>query len=324
MQIGLNIGSSYVKVASKGGIKSFPSLVGTLDLTEFSLVEQDVIAFPDHSVFVGNAAITQSALPYRRESRNWILSDEWYYLFLAALTEVSSATRLDVDIVTGLPLGFFSDRELLRARILGSHDIKRLGRTRQIFNIRSVRVIPETFGTHFYVCINELGAMQNDLMHKKVGYLDVGSKTTNFQAVQNMESLSRESGTIDYGCWDVVRSLHGWLSNEFPRLQLAEHQVLDAMTQGFITYDGEKVDIMPRVLMYSKNLRNAVDAALSRFWEDNSGSFDAFFLTGGGYNIVQDIMREKFKQAQVVEEPFYANAIGMYRFSKYVELHAGN
>jgi hypothetical protein len=322
MYIGLNVGSSYTKFASKSGVKSFPSLVGTLDLTEFSLVEQDVIAFPEHSVFVGNAAITQSALPYRRESRNWILSDEWYYLFLAALTEVSAATRLDVDIVTGLPLGFYSDRELLRARILGAHEVKRMGRSRQIFNIRTVRVIPETFGTHFYVTIDEAGRIQNDLMQKKVGYLDVGSKTTNFQAVQNMESITKESGTIDYGCWDIVRSLHGWMQNEFPRLQLAEHQVLAALTDRFIMYDGEKIDITSRVLMYSKNLRNAVDAAMSRFWEDNSGSFDAFFLTGGGYNIVEDIITNKFRQAKVVDDPFHANAIGMYRFAKYVEQHA--
>lgn len=322
MHIGLNIGSSYVKIASKSGVKSFPSLVGTLDATDFSLLEQDVIAFPDHSVFVGNAAITQSILPYRRESRNWILSDEWYYLFLAALTEVSTATRLEVSIVTGLPLGFYKDKDLLKARIIGMHEIKRAGRTKQVFNVNDVRIIPETFGTHFYVAINEQGNIQTDLMHKKIGYLDVGSKTTNFQAVQNMASISKQSGTIDYGCWDIVRSLQGWISNEFPRIQLAEHQVLHAITDGYIMYDGEKVDLSAKVLQYSKNLRNAVDAALSRFWEDDSGSFDAFYVTGGGNTIVKDIMQAKFKQARVVAEPFYANAIGMYRFSKYVEQHA--
>ena len=320
MDTGINIGSSYVKAVMDKRTVSFPSVVGTYDITDFGfgMSSADIIAFPELEVLVGNAAVTTSGYTFRRESRDWILSDEWLHLFYAAMSELTQATNVDVTVVTGLPIAFYADKELVQKRLLGKHSFRREGRALQHVNVTQVRVIPESFGTLFYKAMDASGKIIDGLLQKKVAILDVGSKTTNGQVVQNMEALKAESFSVDIGCWDIARKMRGWLGNKFPRLELKDHQILDIITSGKVSYDGDMYNVVDNVANYTANMRKAIEAALSQYWDDNSGSYDVILLTGGGYGIIKDTILKKYKQAEVVDQPVMANAQGMYRFARYL------
>ena len=106
MKIGLDIGYSATKAVSGGRRMNFPSVVGTPDKARFAVGAQAaalVLVEPEH-VLVGAEAVRQSRFVNRREDRRWIESLEWYTLALAALSELTSATRCDLQIVTGLPV----------------------------------------------------------------------------------------------------------------------------------------------------------------------------------------------------------------------------
>lgn len=323
MLLGLNIGYSYVKCAYGSGntIKhvGFPSLVGSYDMASFAFLEKQIIALESEQVLVGDAAVVQSESDFRTENREWVLNDVWKQLMYAAISEVTAATRVDITIVTGLPISFYADKDLLRSARRGEHTFKRAGRSKQNINITEFRVVPEPFGALFDEAFNANGTTKSDLLERKVGVIDVGSKKINFQSVSAMEPLETESGTIDYGIWNMVRAVQRWIGDTMPELTLRDHQVMQAITNGYVQYYGEKVDISDRVKTYSTHLCKSIEAALSRFWRDNKGSFDTIILTGGGSRLVKDMVLDMFKQAHVAQDPIFANANGMYKFAKYIE-----
>jgi hypothetical protein len=94
MNIGLDVGYSAVKAVAGERRVTFPSAVSTPDKARFSLNASAsiMLVHPDH-VHVGEGAVAQSRFLRQREDRRWIESDEWYSLFLAAVTEITSSFR---------------------------------------------------------------------------------------------------------------------------------------------------------------------------------------------------------------------------------------
>ncbi len=182
MNVGIDLGYSAVKLVSDRRRKTFASVVGTPDLGRFSLGEQDghiVLNAPEH-VLVGEGAMTQSRFVNRREDRAWIESAEYYHLFLAALTELTTATVADLLVVTGLPVAFYNDKAALRERLVGVHKVTRVGRHAQTFKVGECRVIPQPFGTLLAAALDDRGHIADqDLATGSVGVIDVGGKTTN-------------------------------------------------------------------------------------------------------------------------------------------------
>ena len=135
MNLGIDLGYSAVKMVADQRRKTFPSVVGTPDLGRFSLGEQNdniILTTPAH-VLVGEGAMSQSRFVNRREDRAWIESAEYYHLFLAALTELTTATVVELLLVTGLPVAFYNDKATLRERLMGIHKVAREGRHAQTF-----------------------------------------------------------------------------------------------------------------------------------------------------------------------------------------------
>ena len=121
MNIGLDVGYSAVKAIAGERRVTFPSVVGTPDRARFSLNGADassIILTEPASVLVGEGAVLQSRHLKRREDRGWVESAEWYHLVLAAMTELTTATSVDLRIVTGLPVAFYADKDQVRDRLL--------------------------------------------------------------------------------------------------------------------------------------------------------------------------------------------------------------
>jgi PRTRC genetic system protein D len=318
MNIGIDLGYSAVKLVSDRRRKTFPSVVGTPDLGRFSLGEQEnhiVLDAPEH-VLVGQGAMTQSRFVNRREDRAWIESAEYYHLFLAALTELTTATVADLLVVTGLPVAFYNDKAALRERLVGAHKVTREGRHAQTFKVGECRVIPQPFGALLAAALDNRGRIaDHGLAAGSVGVIDIGGKTTNLLSVKRLAEIGRETESVAVGAWDVVRAVRSFLADRCPNLELRDHQVVEAIVARQVRYYGEPVDLKPVVDAALEPMANQVIAQASQLW-NGGASLDAILVAGGGALLLGPYLKAHFRHARVVSEPVFANAEGYWKLAQ--------
>lgn len=319
MNIGIDIGYSAVKAQAKARRATFASVIGTPDRSRFSLNGTNEILLRDpHNVLVGGDAVTQSRFLRRREDRNWIESVEWYTLFLASLTELTTATRADVNVITGLPLAFYDDKRTVERVISGEHTVSRDGRTAQRFTVTGVRVIPQPFGALLSVCLNDSGRIVDvDLATGNVGVIDVGGKTTNLLAVKSLSEIARDTASVSVGAWDAVRGLRGFLEREYPDLELRDHEIAGIIQARALTYYGDGADIGDVIDEMLAPLAEQVIAEATQLWNGAAG-LKAILVAGGGALLLGPYVKRHFRHAVVVDDPVFANAVGFWKFAERV------
>ncbi|MBU1751570.1 MAG: ParM/StbA family protein, partial [Chloroflexi bacterium] len=260
----------------------------------------------------------------RREDRDWVDSDEWRTLFLAALTELTEATVVEFRIVTGLPVAFFEgDKVKVRDRLLGDHRTKRPNRRAQMFKVTEAHVIPQPFGTLLSVCLDDRGAIVDQaLATGKVGVVDIGGKTTNLLSVNRLAEISAETDSVNVGAWDMVRSVRRYLSNECPDLDIRDHEIIEAVIARQVKYYGQPVDLTAEVNKTLEPMADQVMAAASEMWNGGAG-LDAILIAGGGALLLGPYIAPQFNRvagrpdfARVVPDPVFANARGYWRFAQ--------
>lgn len=321
MFAGLDLGYNAVKVIGDGRRAAFPSAVGTPDRARFALNGDNagaiVLLEPAH-VLVGEEAIQQSRFLTRREDRRWVESDEWYSLFLAGLTELTPATVADVNLVTGLPVAFYDDKDKVTARLLGEHRAQREGRKAQVLRVQRARVIPQPFGSLLAAVLDDRGGIVDAaLARAAVGVIDVGGKTCNLLSVNRLSEIGRETASVNVGGWDLVRAARQWLSQNYPGLDdLRDHQLAAAIQAGELRYYGAPVDNFPAMIAdLAADLAGQVIAEASHLW--NGGAMlDAVLVTGGGALLLGGAICKHWKHARQVADPVHANATGYYKLAR--------
>jgi len=324
MNIGMDIGYSAVKAIHCGDPSkwvSFPSVTGTPQDLEFSADGQPVngilLASPQR-VLVGWEAVIQSDYLDRREDRHWIQGDEWYNLFLAALTELTTATRAELRIVTGLPVAFLGDKDLVRDRLLGEHRPERERRSTQSLQVTAAKVIPQPFGALLSCALDDRGhEADSSFFTGTAGVVDVGGKTTNLLSAQGLRMIGRETASVSKGAWDAVRSLRKWLTDHCPDLELRDHQVIEAIIARKVKYYGETVDLSQPVDAILEPFAHDVLAAASQLWNGAAG-LDVILVSGGGALLLGPYIKARFRHARTVSNPVFANALGFWRYAQYL------
>ena len=314
--IGLDVGYSETKAKDKDGRVSFASVVGTADKAHWSLAESATIILTEPGpVQIGEGAVSQSRFLRRREDRGWIESDEWYALFLAALSELAKGS-FEARVVTGLPVAFYDDGKVLRDRLLGRHRLQREGRRVQTVEVTDCRVIPQPFGALLSVCLNDRGQIvDGELASGAVGVMDVGGKTTNLLSVNRLSEIGRETASVNVGAWDTIRAMREWLTVHCPNLDLRDHQVIDAVISRQVKYYGEVVDLSGPVDEVLEPLAEQVLAEATQLW-NGAAALDAILVSGGGALLLGDYVRRHFRHARVIEDAVFANAVGFWRFAE--------
>lgn len=317
MNIGLDIGYSHTKAITTNKQIGFPSIVGTPDVSRFSLDEPGdslILTHPVH-VQVGEHAISQSRFTHRREDRAWIHSDEWYALALTALTECTLGSP-EIKIVTGLPVSFYSDREIVRTRLLGEHKVQRESRRAQSLRITHCRVIPQPFGTLLSMCLGNHGrVIDQELATGNVGVIDVGGKTTNLLSVSRLSEISRETVSVPLGAWDVVRAVKTWLAEHCPALNLRDHQVNTAIVNREVSYYGKSVDLSDIVDRTLSPMAEQVLSEATQLWNGGAG-LNVILITGGGARLLGPRIVERFPHGMVVGDPIFGNALGYFKLAQ--------
>jgi plasmid segregation protein ParM len=320
MNIGGDFGYHSTKAMGLNGQKVlFNSITGTPNKSRFSLNGADngiIITQPNH-VMVGGAVEVHSRFIQRREDRGWIDSDEYLSLLHAALTELTTASQVEVNIITGLPVDYYEqDRHLLRERLSGQHRVTRDGRTTQVFKINQCKVIPQPFGSLLAETLDDRGRVKdNGLAAGMVGVIDLGSKTTNLQAIRALQELSRESASINAGAWNAARMVRQHLATLCPDLELKDLEVMQAMMDRQVSYYGEKVVLTDAVEAALEPLTEQISTKARELW-GKAAALQAILITGGGALLMGERLKRHFKHARVVDDPVFANVRGYWRLAQ--------
>jgi plasmid segregation protein ParM len=318
MQTGLDIGYSHTKAISGDRRAHFPSVVGTPDKARFSLNgnAQSISLLEPQAVAVGDGAVQQSRFLHRREDRRWIESDEWYSLFLAALTELTPAHWCELRIVTGLPVAFYDDKQTVKARLLGDHRVHREGNGAQVFKVTACHVIPQPFGALLAACLDDRGRIiDKTLAGGAVGVIDVGGKTTNLLSVNRLAEIGRETASVNAGAWDAVRAVRDYLAREYPDLEKRDHELVDAIKARGLNYYGEPVNLGPVLDTVLEPMAEQVIAEAGQLW-NGAANLDAILVSGGGAHLLAPYIARHYRHARTVADPVFANALGFWRFAE--------
>jgi hypothetical protein len=319
MKAGLDLGYNATKAAIEGKEIYFPSLVGTPDKARFAVngTVESIVIQPEGMAqkLVGEGAIRQSRFVDEREDWAWVTSEKYKYLAYAAYTELTQASRVNLEIVTGLPVTRYQeDAEAVKEALSGEYRIVREGRHTQVFNVEVRRVIPQPFGTVLSQALDDKGKIQDNILATgNIGIMDIGGKTTNLLSVERLAEIGRETTSIDLGAWDIIRVIREYLAEDFKGLDYRDHEVARAVQERGVNYYGEWFDL-------SKEIDNALEAfvtqvlgSATQLW-GKGARLNKILISGGGALLLGDYIIKQFRHAEIVKNPVFANSIGYLRF----------
>jgi plasmid segregation protein ParM len=321
MKTGIDLGYNATKAVCENGKVCFASAVGSPDKARFCLNGDQGITLvsPDH-VLVGDHAVTQSRFLNRREDRQWIESNEYLSLFYAAVSELTKATSVDLQIVTGLPVAFYDDAQTVKGRLMGEHRLQREGQRAQLVRVQSVRVIPQPFGSLLSEVLDDRGRIANaKLGRSRVGIIDVGGKTVNLLSVNKLSEIGHETASVNAGGWTLVRAVRTWLSRDYAGLDdLRDHDLADAIKNRAIRFYGRDVDDFGDVVDgLANDLAEQIIGEASKLW-NGGATLDQIIVTGGGALLLGDAISQHWPHTEIVSNPVFANAVGYWKLANRV------
>lgn len=321
MRIGVDVGYSETKAVYGEKMIIFPSIVGSPDESRFSLngtgKDNSVIEVDGQSYLVGTEALAQSRFAPRKQDRDWINSQEYKILFLAAMAQITKSSRVDMDIVTGLPVNFYDDKEILQSNLLGEHKIKYGDCPSQIFTIRNLRVIPQPFGTAFSVALNDKGKAleSNPYASGNIGIIDVGGLTANVLTIKRLHEIGTKTESVNSGAWKAILAIKKTLMSQYPDLgDMHDHEVAEMVQLGAFDYYNETIDISNIAKVELSKLSNEIKTVSANLW--GKAPRLKILITGGGALLMGDSIKAEFPHAEIVKNPVFANAIGYWKFAQ--------
>jgi len=320
MIIAVDIGYGYTKGVGPDGLRfSFPSVIGTAEEIHFATdlihgEEEHAIQYGNQSFFYGEQALLQSRMQSTIFDRSRVHDQTYKMLFIAALVEMFQAVENErVKVITGLPVEFFGDRSQVIKSFEGVYRVKASNSLK--FTVESVFVAPQPFGSLFRELLNEQGKIADDDIEKgRVGVIDVGTYTTDFVVSDELRYVQRLSGSIRIG-WNEVVSRVQQALGDLHRLELMPHEVDRALQTGEVRVRGEPVSLEKLVRPAVADIQTAIIARARDLWGAGA-DLDRILVSGGGGPHLYDALHDVYPHARVLDNAFWANAEGFYRFGQ--------
>lgn len=319
MILAVDIGYGYTKGIGPDDVRfSFPSVIGNAEEITFT---SDLIAkqagpavrYGGRSFFYGEQALLQSRLLTAIFDRSRIRDDAYRLLFASVLAELARQypDGASLNVVTGLPVGFFSDRSDAVISLEGEYRLQ----LHEVvtFDVGQVFIVPQPFGSLFRELLNEDGAISNvDVEQGRVAVIDVGTYTTDFIAVDALRYIQRFSSSIPMGWSEVLSNIQRELSSRY-RLDQSLHEVDGAIRSGEVRVKGQPINLRPMLAPAVRELEAAIVAKARDMWGEGV-SLDALLITGGAAQHLAGALQAVYPQARLLPDAFWANAEGFYRF----------
>lgn len=321
MIIAGDIGYSHTKGATDGRRTIFPSIVGEVQQAHLNwdLAKRDgyiQIHTQEGAWLVGEAALEQSGMQTRRQDRHWINTPEYLALVLAAVTELTEATGITLNLITGLPIAYFADRQALVQRLKGNHQVKRLARRSQKIDIANVIVLPQGLAAVLAEALDERGKIQpGPVAEGIVGLLDIGGHTVGMATFKELREIARQTASVDAGLWEPLTEIGKRINSAYPGQEVRGHAVIEAVKAGVIRHYGEERDISGIVRDVFRPFARRIIAEASQVW-GSTAQLDVLLIAGGGAELIGPVLLAEYPHAQIVHNPQWANVTGYLKFGK--------
>jgi plasmid segregation protein ParM len=294
--LGIDIGFGFTKATNGNDTVIFKSIFGDATDLQFwmdfggqSITDFFHVTIDGKSYFIGDLAEQQSNVTNFTLDQERLISE---FVKILALTVAGVFLKKDaeinvpINIVSGLPIGYFkANYERFNDILTGHHSV-----TYHQYNgnkvvkeiyINKIRMLPQPLGTILNLLMDEDGKIINkDLVHQKIGVVDIGFRTTDFTIMDRLRYIDRGSRTMDTGISKAFSIIANKL-REKCGVSVPLYRLYKAAESGTIKMKGHGLNFAKiRDQVYSQlasNIANDIDRLWAEDWD-----IDTVVLTGGG------------------------------------------
>ncbi len=324
MIVGVDIGYGYTKAACAEREVVFPSVVGKAERIRYQvdLEAQDggiAILTEEGDRFVGDLALLQSRVRWTLLDRSRVQDPSARLLFLSALSELigPEAEGERFNVVTGLPVQWYADRDKVVEQLSGRHVVRRVNGRQwvQKLTVDEVLVVPQPFGSLFNVILDAEGALVDEALARgRLGIIDVGTYTTDYVLVDALRYVEKGSGSISTAMSRAYQLIGRSILDSFG-LDLKLHEVDRAVQQGRVTVFGETRVIDWLVEPALDAVVEEVLAQAGTLWGDGR-DLSAILVTGGGALALGERIGRRYGHARTLDDAPLANVRGFERYGR--------
>ncbi|MDT8440290.1 MAG: ParM/StbA family protein [Desulfuromonadales bacterium] len=292
--LGIDIGFGFTKATDGRQNLVFKSVLGEstdIQFREALLGESGAeqihlqVEIDGKSYFIGELAERQSNVRFFTLDQTQFISKFAKVLALAAAAKMVKGF-VPVNLVTGLPIGFYRQQKDELAKLLtGEHQIVLTDvsgkREEKSIKIDKVRVIPQPFGSLFNLMLNDVGELRDRrLVKDKIGVIDIGFRTSDYTISDKMRYSERGSRTTDSGIARAFNVIAAKL-RENSGVNVELYRLFEAIDKGSIKIRGKVYDLKGISEQVFNQLATSVANEIDRLWVDD-WDIDAMVITGGG------------------------------------------
>jgi len=297
MQIlGIDIGFGFTKATNGKDTFIFKSIFGEdadiqfwADFGTDTLTDHIHVTIDGKSYFIGDLAEQQSRVLHFTLDQEKLITDFVKVLTLTVaglFLDKSSPINVPLNVVSGLPIGFFKqNHERFHEVLCGHHQVTYHSHdgqqtTKELY-INKVRMLPQPLGSVLNLLMDADGKLINKaLATQKVGVVDIGFRTTDYTILDHLRYIDRGSRTSESG----ISKGFGVIANKLREkcgVNVELYRLYNAVESGSIKMRGQGFNFAQiRDQVYSQ-LAASIANDIDRLWDDD-WDMDAIILTGGG------------------------------------------
>jgi len=297
MQIlGIDIGFGFTKATNGTDTIIFKSLLGDsaeiqywADFGDDRTADHIQVTIDGKSYFIGDLAEQQSRTPKFTLDQEKLITEYVRVLALTAaglLTKNGHQVNVPVNVVSGLPIGYFKrNHERFHGILSGHHSVTYHSphgqtTTKEIY-INKVRMLPQPLGSILNLLMDGNGKISNkELAAQKIGVVDIGFRTTDFTIMDRMRHIDRGSRTIDSG----MSKAFGLIAQKLQEkcgVSVELYRLYQAVEEGAIRMRGKPINFASIRDQVFEQLAGSIAGEIDRLWA-HDWDIDLIVLTGGG------------------------------------------
>ncbi len=329
--VGIDIGFGFTKATNGRRTVVFKSVFGEAAEIPFreslSGGQDDYIHIETEggAFFVGELAERQSGVRFFTLDQHQFVTKFVKTLALAALAQLAPR-NVPVNLVTGLPVGYFKEHrdELIRV-LQGRHPvtvIDREGERREtVVSVQKVRVIPQPFGSLFNTMLDDKGeTAERRLMNEKVGVIDIGFRTADYTIANRTNYLARGSRTTDSGISQAFDTIASKLQ-ERSGVDVELYRLYEGVSKGSVRIHGKSYDLKRLTEQVFGRLATDVANEVNRLWADD-WDIDEIVISGGGGAVLaphlEPLVHGRLQPIDAGTDARLNNVRGYWKYAKYL------
>jgi plasmid segregation protein ParM len=333
--LGIDIGFGFTKATNGKDTVIFKSIFGDVSEIQFwadfgdsAATDHIHVSIDGKSYFIGDLAEQQSAVTNFTLDQEKLITDYVRILSLTVagmLIKSGSNVNVPVNVVSGLPIGFFKRYHERFNEVLAGHHIvtyhSQDGRdiTKEIY-INKVRMLPQPMGSILNQLMDDNGQIADkDLATQKVGIVDIGFRTTDFTILDNLRYIDRGSRTIDTG----IAKGFGVIANRLREkcgVSVELYRLYKSVEAGSIKMRGQGFNFASIRDQVFAQLASTIANEIDRLWNED-WDIDTIILTGGGCREMakhlQPLIVGNVKPVDAGVDPRLNNVLGYLKYGKY-------